>query len=130
VTGAALGTAISLAATGVVYALASPIRVRTGWQRAGSRLSLVEVVVTVVIAVVLGALALWAASDRIARPVRAWTMAAAVVAVVSAMPLWRLEVPTGSKVALTTMHLLTGGAAVLGQRLASWARRGGRPAER
>ena len=39
---------------------------------------------------------------------------AAVVAVISALPLLRLEVDAGSKVALVTMHLVTGAAAIAG----------------
>jgi hypothetical protein len=68
--------------------------------------------------VVLGAVLL-AVLDRITtRAWPIWTAVAAVVTVLSFLPLWGLAIDTRSKVALTTMHVAVGVAAVVGQRIA------------
>jgi hypothetical protein len=61
------------------------------------------------------ALLLW--DRRSSRALELWTIAVMGLAVLSALPLWGLDVDTGSKLALTLMHLATGACAVLGQRL-------------
>jgi hypothetical protein len=52
------------------------------------------------------------------RGLRFWSIAVAVIAVVSIAGPLSLPVTLGSMVALTAMHLATGTAAILGQRLA------------
>jgi hypothetical protein len=47
-----------------------------------------------------------------------WVSVAAVVAVVSAVPLLRLDIDAGSKVALSAMHLSTGLSAIAGHAIA------------
>lgn len=47
-------------------------------------------------------------------------------AVLSAVPLWRLDVDTSSKTALTVMHLLTGVAAIAGHAATRRSSRGHR----
>lgn len=91
------------------------VRVVTGWAPDGADLRYAEVVVTAVVAVLLGAGVLWIAARRAPAALRRWTLAAAGGAVASAVPLWRLDVDTGSKLALTIMHLATGACAVAGQ---------------
>ena len=100
----------------VVANIGAPVRVVTGWAPDGADLTVIEIVLTaaVAIAVAGGALMLW--DRRSARALEHWTVAVMVLAALSALPLWGLDVETGSKVALTVMHLATGGCAVLGQR--------------
>jgi hypothetical protein len=102
-----------------------PVRVVSGWAPDGADLSLGEVVIVTVVAVGLGALLLhWMQRHR--DRFRAWTIVAMSVAITTAIPLWRLDVDTGSKVALTCMHLATGAAAVAGQVAARIPARDGR----
>jgi Family of unknown function (DUF6069) len=116
--GAAIGVGIGWILTTIVYATASPIRVKTGWQVSGAKMTVIEYLLTVAISVSLGALVLIGMTKRSANGFRPWQVVAAVFAVVSALPLWQLDIPTSSKSALTIMHLLTGAAAIVGQRIA------------
>ena len=115
--GALLGAAAALAATITIWLIGSagePIRVVTGWAPEGADLSIGEVVIVTIAAVGLGALLLlWMQRHR--DRFRAWAIVATSVAIASAIPLWRLDVDAGSKVALTCMHLATGVATVAGQ---------------
>jgi hypothetical protein len=113
--GGALATAIAL----VVYAVAnvgSPVRVITGWAPDGTDLGVPDVVITTVVSVLIAAVGLAILERFAANGLRAWTIAVAVVTVLSFLPLWRLDIDTGSKVALTFMHLAVGAAVVAGQR--------------
>jgi hypothetical protein len=124
--GAALGVVVASIATTIVYAIGNVganIQVVTGWASDGTDLRYVEVVATVAVSVVLGAGLLWLMERRTAKALRIWAVVAAAVAVLSAVPLWRLEVDTGSKAALTLMHLATGASAVGAQALFHAARR-------
>ncbi|HEX6421537.1 MAG TPA: DUF6069 family protein [Acidimicrobiales bacterium] len=115
--GGSVGAGLALVANLAVFAagnLGAPIRVVTGSAPDGTDLALGEVVGTTLVTVAAGA-ALLAVLARRADRFRLWTAVAVAVAVLSAVPLWRLDVDAGSKVALTTMHLLTGAAAVAGQ---------------
>lgn len=115
--GASIGAGLALAGNLAVFAAGNagaPIRVVTGGSPGGTDLALNEVVATTLVAVYAGAVLL-ALLGRRADRFRLWTGLAAALAVASAVPLWRLEVDTGSKAALTTMHLLTGAAAIAGQ---------------
>jgi Family of unknown function (DUF6069) len=115
--GTALGVALAWAATSLVFVLGNlgaPIRVVTGWAPDGADLSIAEYLVTSAVAVMLGGALLWWL-DRRRDGWRAWTITVALVSLGSALPLWWLEVDTGSKMALTCMHLVTGAAAVAGQ---------------
>lgn len=118
VRGALLGGAASIGATLVVFAVANvgaPVRVITGWAPDGTDLGLPDVVITVVVSVAIAAVGL-AILERVASTgLRIWTIAVAVVTVLSFLPLWRLDIDAGSKVALTAMHLVVGLAVVGGQ---------------
>ncbi|MGD9704424.1 MAG: DUF6069 family protein [Acidimicrobiia bacterium] len=48
----------------------------------------------------------------------AWTLTASLFAAASAVPLTRLDVDRGSKIALASMHLATGAAAIAGHAIA------------
>ena len=126
VRGALLGGAASIGASLAVFAVANvgaPVRVITGWAPAGTDLGLADVVITVVVSVAIAAVGL-AVLERVARTgLRMWSIAAAVVTVLSFLPLWRLDIDTRSKVVLTVMHLVVG-AAVIGGQVA--VRRGAR----
>jgi Family of unknown function (DUF6069) len=120
VVGGLLGVALALAGCSVVYVignLGAPIRVVTGWAPDGADLTVEEVVITIMVAVTAGAVLLGAAQRRLARPWRAWMITAAVVAVASTLPLFHLDIDAGSKLALASMHLTTGVAAIAGHAL-------------
>ena len=117
VTGAAIGIALGWTIDTIVYAIGTPIRVRTGWQTSGAKLGVVEYLATISIAILLGA-GLLALLRRSANSAQRWELVAAAVAVISAVPLWRLDIPVSSKTWLTAMHGLTGAAAIGGHRIA------------
>jgi hypothetical protein len=95
--------------------MTSPVQVVTGWAPNGADVSAFEIVGTVVLSIAAGA-ALLAALGRLRRdPFPPWAALVGAVAVLSSVPLWGLPVGTGSKAALTLMHLLTGAGAVAGQ---------------
>jgi hypothetical protein len=127
--GVVLGLAFALAADSIVYAIGNagaPIRVVTGWSSStGKDISFGEVVGTCLVSIVLGGLLLSWMLRRRADGLRRWIVVAAAVAIVSAIPLYRLDIDTGSKIALSSMHLLTGAAAIVAQLI---TRRGSGPA--
>jgi uncharacterized membrane protein len=117
--GALSGIGIALVANLVIFAVGdrgTPTRVVTGWSPDGADLTIFEVVSTTLVAVALGAVVLWRL-DRRPNGFAAWTWVAMIVAVASALPLWRLDVDTASKATLTAMHLTTGAAAITGQAI-------------
>jgi Family of unknown function (DUF6069) len=118
--GAASGVALAGLSTMVVYAVGnagSPIRVVTGWEPDGANVTVAEVLITSAVSVSGGALLL-RTMERRGAGIRVWTAIALGVAIVSAVPLWRLDVDTGSRMALTAMHALTGASAIIGHRIA------------
>jgi hypothetical protein len=72
-----------------------------------------------VIPVLAGAAVLWALARFTRLGLRAWSVLALVLALLSLLALVAMQVDTGSKVALGLMHLLTGAAAIWGQRRAA-----------
>jgi hypothetical protein len=72
-----------------------------------------------VIPVLAGAAVLWAMVRFTRLGLRAWSILAVVLALLSLLALAAMQVDTGSKVALGLMHLLTGAAAIWGQRRAA-----------
>ena len=119
--GTLIGTGLALLGAFAVYGfgrLTTPFRVVSGWSPEGAEVSAVEIAVTVVVAMAAGGLLLAALARWRAEPLRPWIGTVAAVAVLSAVPLWHLDLDTRSKVALSLMHLLTGVAAVAGQVLA------------
>lgn len=121
VTGGLVGTVLALASTLAIYVvgnIGAPIRVVTGWAPDGADQTVGEVVITVVVALAAGSVLLAVAQARHTRAWRAWTITAALFAVASAVPLTRLDIDAGSKVALVSMHLATGAAAIAGHAIA------------
>ena len=103
VRGAVLGTAMAWVATTVVYVVGNTggtVRVVTGWSPEGADLTYVEVVTTVAVSIALGAALLGAMQRRYVNAFALWTLVAVSVAVLSAVPLWRLDVDYRSKLAL------------------------------
>lgn len=118
--GTATGILAAWAATMVIFLIAdlgAPVRVITGWAPDGADLTIAEVLLTAAATIGLAGMALWWWERRSPDALRRWTIAVAVLAALSAVPLWRLDIDTGSKAALTLMHLATGACAVLGQHL-------------
>lgn len=121
-----LKAAVAGAGAGIVGALAikfvadagAPVMVVTGWAPDGTRISVLEIVLTVAVVVALGAALLYALDRRgeSSKRFALWACIAIAVALSSAVPLWRLDVDTQSKVALTLMHLWTGTACILALR--------------
>jgi hypothetical protein len=127
--GAGLGAVLALVGDLAVFGLGSigaPVRVVTGAAPDGADLGAIEVAGSAVVAVALGALCLWLLERRSPAGFRRWVAVVAAVAVVSSLPLLRLDVDAGSKVALVAMHLTTGAAAVAGQAIARSRRAGAR----
>lgn len=96
--------------------IGAPVRVVTGWSPDGANLTAAEVLITSATAVASTGLGLWWWERHNPRAFRPWSIIVTALAALSAVPLWRLDVDAGSKVALTLMHLTTGSCAVLGQR--------------
>jgi hypothetical protein len=116
--GALLGGAAALVADLAIWGagrLTTPVQVVTGWAPGGTDVSAFEIVATVVLTVTLGAGLLAVLTRFSAGAFRLWAAVAVAVAVLSSVPLWGLAIGTGSKAALTLMHLATGAAAVAGQ---------------
>jgi membrane protein implicated in regulation of membrane protease activity len=120
-TGGAIGLVLALVGAAVVFLIGNagaPTRVVTGWAPDGADLTMIDVTVTTVSSVVAGALLLWVLERFAARGFAIWVAIAAVVTVVSFLPLWQLEVDTASKVTLSVMHVVVGIAAIAGQDVA------------
>jgi len=103
-----------------------PIRVVTGWAPDGADLTLIEVVATTLVAIGLGGVLLGWMQRHFDR-FRAWSIIVASVAVASALPLWSLDVDTGSKFTLSCMHFATGACAIAAQFTARRAASVGAP---
>jgi len=123
--GTAVGIGLALVANAVVFLvgdLGAPIRVITGWAPDGTDLRIGDVVGATVALTIVGTLALWALERLRADGFRLWTGVAAAFAVLSILPVLRLDIDGGSKVALSVMHLVVGAAAIAGQSVARRAR--------
>ena len=118
--GTGLGILAAWAATVAILTVAnigSPVRVVTGWSPDGADLTVIEVLITSAVSIAIAGLALLLWDRRSASALHQWSIAVAVLAALSTVPLWRLDVDTASKATLTLMHLTTGTCAVLGQHL-------------
>lgn len=118
--GTGLGILAAWAATVAILAVAnigSPVRVVTGWSPDGAELTVIEVLITSAVSIAIAGLALSLWDRRSASALHQWSIAVAVLAALSSVPLWRLDVDAASKATLTLMHLTTGTCAVLGQHL-------------
>lgn len=114
VRGGVVGASTALAGNAAVFAFGSigePIRVVIGADATPTALSLFEIAATTVLAVAVGTVALWV-TRRCRLRDRTWAIGATVVAVASAVPLWRLEIDATSQLMLTVMHLLTGACCI------------------
>jgi Family of unknown function (DUF6069) len=119
--GAAAGACVAVLANLAVFLvgnLGAPIRVVTGWAPDGADVRISEVIITTIVSVLAGAAALWVLERRRANGFRIWVVVAAAVAIASAVPLFGLDVDAGSKIALSTMHILTGSAVIAAQAFA------------
>jgi Family of unknown function (DUF6069) len=113
----ASGTTRTLIAAGVAVAgntlvwalgrIGEPIRVIVGTEGKSEPLAWSHVAITTIVATVLGGVVL-AVMRRRGISDRVWATAALVIAVASAVPLWRLDIDANSKTVLTAMHLFTG----------------------
>jgi hypothetical protein len=79
------------------------------------------VAVASVIPVLAGAAVLWALARFTGLGLRAWSILAIVLALLSLLALAAMQIDNGSKLALGLMHLLTGAAAIWGQRRSATA---------
>jgi LytS/YehU family sensor histidine kinase len=140
-TDTSVGLTRTLTATGVVLGantlvwvvgrIGEPIRVVIGSDAAPEPLAWAHVAITTIAATVLGGVVLAVMQRRGRGLERVWAAGAVAIAVVSAVPLWRLEIDTTSKTLLTLMHLLTGVCCVavhLADRRRFTPRRAGDPA--
>jgi hypothetical protein len=119
--GAALGVGLGLAANLVVFLVGqagAPTRVITGWAPDGTDLDVGSVVLATISLSLLGTAALWAFDRVSANAFRRWSMLAAAVAVLSILPVLRLDIDAGSKLTLAVMHLVVGAATIGGHALA------------
>jgi hypothetical protein len=119
--GARIGLGLALVASLAIFVLGNlgaPIRVVTGWSPDGADLTVGEVVIVTIVAVALGSAALFVLDRFRADGFRTWAVAALVVTAASIPPLWGLDVDTGSKLALSAMHVAVGLAVVAGQGVA------------
>ncbi len=115
--GAVVATVAALAGNLAVFAVGSigePIRVVIGSHAAPKAVGLFDIAATTVIAIVIGTVVLWVTRWRRLSD-RTWVVGAAVVAVTSAVPLWRLEIDSTSKLLLSAMHLYTGACCIAAQ---------------
>jgi hypothetical protein len=119
--GGALAIGLAAVTNAVVYLVGdagAPIEVVTGAEPDGTHLLLGSVVMASVIAAAIGTFALWA-FERVRRNgFREWAVVAALVAVVSIPPVFRLDIDAGSKLSLSIMHLVVGAAAIAGHLVA------------
>ena len=67
---------------------------------------------------VIGAIGLWVSQRLFRRGLAIWVTGAALITVASVIPAFAMDVDTGSKVALTVMHVVVAVAAVTGQVVA------------
>lgn len=121
VRGGVIGVALAIAGCLAIYAIGNvgaPVRVITGWAPDGADLTVAELLATIIVSVGAGSVLLWAMQRRSPRAWTRWMVAAGVLGVASAVPLTRLAIDTGSKVALIAMHLTTGAAAIAGHVVA------------
>jgi hypothetical protein len=83
-----------------------------------SDLPLAVVIVASVIPVIVGGVGLWVLQKVTARGFQLWAILVTVLTVASIAGPIALEVDTASKVVLSVMHVVVGGAAVAGQLIA------------
>jgi hypothetical protein len=121
VRGTALAAGLALLANLAVFLVGdvgAPVRVVTGNSPDGADLRFVDVAVATVALLAVGAVALAVLERFRDDGLRIWTVLAVAVAVLSIPPVLRLDTDAGSKLVLAVMHLVVGGAAVAGPRLA------------
>jgi hypothetical protein len=121
--GAGWGILAALVANTAVFVLANAIlsgSVQTAQgDQAPTDLPYVAVAMASVVPLLLGALALWVIARFSGSALRIWTGIVVVLTLLSLLAPASLPVDGGSKAALAAMHLLTGAAAIWGQRRAA-----------
>jgi hypothetical protein len=121
VLGAAIGAGLGLTANTLAFglgALIGPVRVITGSHPHGTDLTYTSVALATIVSIAAGGGLLWPLVRRRADGYNLWTAIAVTVAVLSCIPLWGLDIGTTSKLVLTTMHILAGASAIIGQHAA------------
>ncbi len=119
--GLGLGAVAAVVANGIVFAVANigaPVQVATGDDPNVADLALAAVLVASVAWLLIGAAGLWGCEKLFARGFVIWTIGATIITAASLVPLFALDIDTGSKVALAVMHLVVAAAAVAGQAFA------------
>ena len=118
--GAGWGILAALVANTVVFVLANALlsgSVQTAQgDQAPTDLPYAAVAVASVVPLLLGAFVLWVIARFSGSALRIWTGIAVVLTLLSLLAPGSLPIDAGSKVALAAMHLLTGAAAIWGQR--------------
>jgi hypothetical protein len=111
----------SVVANTVVFLIGNagdPTQVVAMGETAPSDLPLAVVIIASVIPVIVGGVGLWVLQKVIARGFQLWAILVTVLTVASIAGPIALEVDTASKVVLSVMHVVVGGAAVAGQLVA------------
>lgn len=86
----------------------------TGWEPDGAYyLGVGDVIGATVALAAIGTMALWAFERFRDDGFREWAIVAALVAVVWILPVLRLDIDAGSKVALSAMHLVVAATAII-----------------
>jgi Family of unknown function (DUF6069) len=117
-------TGVAVGVNTIVWAfgrIGEPIQVVIDRDGVPEPLPWAHVAITTVVASVLGGVVLAMMQRRDRNRDRLWAATAMTIAVLSAVPLWRLGIDTTSKTLLTSMHLLTGVCCVA-VHLADWRR--------
>ena len=118
--GAAIGSALALVANLVVFVIGNagaPLQVVASGDTEASDLPVGAVIGASIVPLLVGAVGLWLAYRFLAKSFAVWSAVVAVLAVVSIVGPFGLDIDTGSKVALTVMHIATGAAAIVGQSI-------------
>lgn len=119
--GTAIAVVIAAVMNLIVFAIGSlgePVQVVEPGASAASDLPLVAVLFASVLPLLVGAAGLWLLEKVSARGFRIWIALVAVLVVASLASPLALDVDTTSKVVLSVMHFVVGGAAIMGQLLA------------
>ncbi len=121
VKGGAVGIGLALVANTAVFLIGNAgaaLQVVANGDRTPSDLPLGAVIAASIVPLIVGAVGLRLFERFRADGYRIWVTLAAVLAVVSVAAPLTMDTDSGSKVALTVMHLATGAAAITGHALA------------
>lgn len=120
VKGAALGAAAALVANLAIFLVGNagaPLQVVTPGDTVASDLPIGAVIAASIVPLLLGTAVLWGLQKWRPNGATIWMWTAATLGVVSIASPASLDVDTGSKIALSIMHVATAVAAVVGHRV-------------